>query len=303
MVLALAPSLRAQGSAQLTRGNPVPDLFAALVNLTLSEELSTTNLQVHDDRPGVDDTRVRTLRAPWSRDFDVGSRHGELHVGAAIGALLASEGLVVPSAFGPARIDQDWTVLCAQVELGWTRPLGAGWNVRPGIALAIAYLENDAEYNAAGEAVLAPLLDGVLANWDAWGSLGALTLTVEHPRDPERFSYGVVARYAAVSSDVFAATDEFQEHSDTSQFAAVRAELGGLTPLTAWGAPIRWDAFTSWTGLFAIDEQTLGFDHLIEFGGGLSLRPMPKLPGLRFGASILDGADVTGWSAGLSFAF
>lgn len=308
LVLALGPSLGAgsapwaQGTTDLLSRNTIPDLFASLMNVTLSEEISGASFRIDNRTPTSDATRFQTFKLPWSDELELGAGQGTLHLGAVIGALLAQDALGVDTMLGRATVDLDWTALGGQVEVGWSRPLGRGWILRPGLALGLAHIENEASYNEAGRILLAPELDEVLVNWEAWAALGSTTLTLEHPRDPERLSSGFVGRYSLTSSRTFGATREEQEGSSSSQFLGARGELGGPTGWTRHGEPLSWDVFGAWTGLYDIDETALGFDELYEIGLGLSLRAVRSLPSLRLSSSWIVGPDLRGFSLGLSLA-
>jgi hypothetical protein len=281
--------------------NPVPGLFAALLNVTLSEELTGASYRVDNGGGGVDDTRFSTFKLPWSREVEAGFGHGTLHVSASGGVLLADDGIQLATPFGEARVDEDWTVLGAQAGLGWTCPLGRGWALRPAGALALSYLENEARYNDVGLAVLAPLIDERLVNWEAWAAMGSATLTLEHPRERKRLSSGFSARYALARTWVFDATSELQEGHDTGQFAVVRAEVGAPSGWSPRGASLSWDVFGDWTGLYDIDEEALGFHEFLQLGAGLTWKVL-RLP-LRVSTAWITGQDIRGWSLGLSLAY
>ena len=161
-------------------------------------------------------------------------------------------------------------------------------------------MRNDARYNAAGRAELAPLIDETLVNFDAWAAIGSATLTLENRRDPGRLSSGFVGRYALARTRVFGATDDLQEGRDTSQFAVLRADVGGPTAWSRHGERVLWDVFGDWTGLYDVDDETLGFDEFYQLGAGLSLRVTRRVPPLRLGAAWVVGQDIRGWSLGVT---
>jgi hypothetical protein len=299
-VLALGSVLSAQGQTGPFEDNPFPDLFAGLMNLTLSEEVSTATFRVDNGTSMSDDTRFWNLRLPWSHDSQLGSGEDSLRFSATAGVLSAEDHLFIETPSGTATVDEDWLVVGGELGLGWTHPIGRGWAIRPGLALALSYMRNDAEYNDVGRAVLAPLIEEELVNWDAWAATGAVSLTFERPRDPSKLATGWIGRGALARTRVFGATSEVQEGLDSSQFLVLRGEIGGPTAWSRHGKPLTWDVFSGWSGLYGVDEDTLGFDQVFELGAGLKLRVSPRIPPLRLGAAWLTGPDIRGASLGIS---
>ena len=66
VLLALASAARAQTLEDEVR-RVIPDLFAGLLGVTLSEEISGASFRV-DNGATADDTHFSTFRIPWSAD-------------------------------------------------------------------------------------------------------------------------------------------------------------------------------------------------------------------------------------------
>lgn len=297
-LLALAQVGHAQ--TDLFDDNPFPHLLAGFVTLALTEEISTATFDVDNGGGGASDTRFRTLRLPWHHEFDVGERAQALRVEAVLGIVSADDGVELSTPSGLAAVDEDWSAFGARVGVGWNHPLGRGWRVRPGVGLGLSYLENSATYNAAGTSELAPLLDGVFVNWDAWALTTSATLTLELPRERDHLAVGAIGTYALSSTDIFEATSDLQEGSDSSRNFLVRADVGA--PWVALGEDAAWDAFAGYAHFDASAADLLGFDELFEFGAGVTFRVLEKLPPIRVGAAWIEGEDVSGWSLGFSLA-
>jgi len=282
--------------------NAVPDLVAALMTVTLSKEVSTAHYHVDNSDQLSEDTYFSTFRIPWSREYDVGDGEKNLYVEAVLGVLWGSDAIELDTPSGPATVDEEWRAIGASGAVGWNFPLRGAWRVRPGVSLGLAYLDNSASYNAAGEVELKPFIDGTLVNWDAWAAISAATLTLERQRDTAHMDYGLSGRYVLAHTNVFAATDDVQVGTDTSQFLVARADVGGPTSLSYAEQSVDWDVFGSWLGLFDVEESSLGFDELFNLGAGLSLRAIRGLPRLRLSAAWIFGEDIDGWSVGIGLA-
>lgn len=274
----------------------LPDLFAGVLGVTLAEEISGATLRI-DGSGGADDTRLHTLRLPWSDEFLVPGLSGRLHLEAVAGLMLAEDSFGAQTASGFATLDQDWTLAGGQLGAGWGFPLGSSWWLRPGATLALAYLENEARYNEAGKIEFAPLVDGLLVNWDGWAVSPAGNLTLERERDLARRDWGFESRYSIVRTNIFSASSEAQEGRDTSRTLAARAELGAPFGRPGAGGSA-WDAFLGGVRFFDVDPEVLGFDGFLELGLGWT-RAFPRVGPLRCEAGWIVGEDVRGYSLGV----
>jgi hypothetical protein len=278
----------------------VPDLFAGILWVTLSEELSGLTMRIDSTEVGADDTRLSTFHFPWDADYPIAGLLGALHLEAMFGLLVADDHFEFDTTSGLATVSQDWTIVGARVGAGWGFPLAREWWLRPGLTLALAYLENDARYNAAGEIELKPLIDGTLVNWDGWAVSPAVNLVLERARAAGQLDYGFEARYGVAHTRVFQATSSAQEDTDTSRSLAARAELGAPLGQRPDGDLLAaWDVFASGVQLGAIERDALGFERFFELGAGCR-RAFRRLPPLRLEIGWIFGADVRGYTVGVS---
>lgn len=283
--------------------NPVPDFVAALSFLSLDDSITSASLRIDNSDPYEEDTRVSTVKLPWQNDFDVGSEHGTLFVEAALGWLKAKDRASVPTVLGDVEVAQDWQLLAAKLGAGWTYLLAESWKLRPSLGFALSYTENKADYNELAEQILAPYIDGVFVNFDAWALTSAGSLTLIHEREMGELELLVQGRYTYAWTDVFDATDPFQEQADASEFVSLRFDLEGPTPLEAWERALRWTVFGSFATFLDSNEEALGFDYLFELGLGLRI-PLPRLfDDVLLSAAAILGEDIRGSSIGLSIHF
>lgn len=294
----LAGSLAAQDTGELE--NPIPDLFAGLNALTLSEEIATASLRVENPGPS-EDTRLDTFRIPWSTTVALGRSAEALRLDLALGAMRARDVLRVDTPSGLAAVRQTWSLVGVELRAGLERPVGGGFLLRPTLSGGFSWLENEADYNAAGEIELEPFIEGVIVNWDGYARSGSVGLALERPRARARLDWGVETRAVASRVRVFEASSRSQEGVDTSALGLLRAELGA--PLGGPTATVSaWDLGLAGIQLGGMDEATLGFDSFLELGGGLEFRLSERFPRLRLGLAWLVGEGVRGYSFGLGFA-
>jgi hypothetical protein len=280
--------------------NPIPDLFAGLGALALSEEISTASLRIKNEGPS-EDTRLDTFRAPWSTFVDFGGREDGLRLDAVLGAMRARDVFRLDTPAGLAAVRQTWSLLGLELRAGLEQPLTRGFFLRPLVSGGLAWLENEAEYNEAAEVELEPILEGTLVNWDGWAYSLAGGLALEHPRVRTRLDWSFEARGVFTHVRVFEASSSLQEGSDESHMALLRTELGA--PLGGAGSVLTgWDVALAGIRLGGLDVDALGFDSFLELGGGLELQLSERFPRLRLGLAWLVGEDVRGYSLGLGFA-
>jgi len=279
--------------------SPIPDLVAGLSYISLSQEVTSANYTVDSDQPGVDDTTFWTVKIPWEQDIDVASPWGTLYVEAAFGWLQADDRLEADLGGEPLVVSQDWLSYGGLLGAGWTFTLPDGWRLRPSASVALSRIENDASYNDLAQQVLAPYLDGVYVNWEAWAATSLLSLALLQEFQMGPVSAHVRGRYTFAYSDVFAATDEFQRADDWSHFLAVRLDLDGPTPIQLDARTLDWGLFLGYAGFDDIEEGVLGFDQIYETGLSLSAPTLGGLPDLQLSGALVFGPDISGWSLGL----
>lgn len=295
----LAPLAPAQSTIEID-DNLIADLFAGLTSFTLSEELVGATYRVDSGHPELDDAHLSTFKLPLRWDLDAFGRAEALHVDFVGGLLRARESGRLPTSMGDSAFSQSWLAWGARAAAGWNlRPAG-GWIVRPGVGLGLTRIENEAEYDALGQAELAPLLDGVVTNWDAWAAGLEASLGLIHEQTFGAVTSRFSSRWSLTSTRVFAATSEQQEGSSASRHLALRSQFTGPTGWLWRHEPVDWKGFVAYEGFSRVEREALGFDRLVELGSGLSARPLKALPALSLTASWIKGPGITGWSLGLA---
>ena len=78
-----------------------------------------------------------------------------------------------------------------------------------------------------------------------------------------------------------------------------------LPYLSRLDRPLFWSVFSTATTLWGDGSDALGFSYFFEFGAGLELElpDVPLIRVVRVRGSGIVGGNITGWTAGVSFAF
>jgi hypothetical protein len=296
------PAVAQDSLAEQLDDNLIADLLTGLISFTLAEELVGATYRIDTPDPDLEDAHVTTFKLPWRTDLDVAGRTDALHVDVVAGFLEAHDRGTLPAPSGSSRFSQDWRAIGARAGTGWNfRPHG-GWTIRPGVGLALTHVENEADFDALGQAELLPLLDGVIVNWEGWALGLEATLGVLNEQRFGEVRSRFSSRYSLGRTDVFSATSDFQEGSSSSQHVALRSQFDGPTGWTWNGEGVGWNLFLAYEGFSGVERDALGFDGLYEVGSGLSARPFRGLAPLELTTSWITGPGIRGWSLGLALS-
>jgi hypothetical protein len=299
--LLVASLASAQGSGTQNSKSPIPDLFASLSYIELSYELTAARYVSSHSDPEIDDTHFWTLKFPWENELDVGVRTGRLYLEAAVGILSASDGVQVDTVLGKATADTQWMSYGSLVGAGWTQNLGEHCKLLPSLGFAQSRLENDTDYNAAGQVFLAPVLENGLANFDATATATVASITLLYERTFASVKTHWRGRWSQILTDVFQSSTSQQEGVDMSSVLALRVDMDGPTSVHLGTLPIEWGAFLGYIGLHQVDESAVGFSEVYEFGLSGKVPVTKLLSAISLSGSLLYGDNVQGFSLGCRF--
>lgn len=303
------PSQSFEAARDQLRGNlrssSFSSLTATLADFAADGQLSLGTL--HPDGAGAD---WSLFALPWRRDLPLADGLPALRVEASFGYSLARY-----------RVDDLWGGQAPGLETGlrtrfesFAGDLGAGpvlelpqqFRLVPQVHVGAAQIENTAYYGGPGAPVTAPLLDGLLFNWDqtnlSYGASGALDYRGWHG---EQGGWLPTLRYDVRNSEPVLVDDPALDVSTTEQW--VTAQLVGTGLLDAASADgWQWQLDVGYRRLLGDSAEPLGFEDFFEFGAGLRW-PAPlglaALDALTLHGAVQVGEDVRGWSFGVGVNF
>lgn len=285
------------------RGARLGSGYAQLINLSASPELSAANYTVSGSGP---DASLDVYRIPYQSHWFTAGTGTDIFWRASAGYLQMKQYLPVQvEGTAGSAIDGKWSAASGTAGVLVKVQLGEGFTLEPALDAGVARLRNDAHYRG-GAALVRPLLDKVLFNWetDAW--LVTPTLGFAWNADGTRSRFSVAGHVARSWIRSFNATDPIQDFSETANVYSLRARYAAPLGHTLAQRPLDGVVYAGYTGFFGANKNALGFDAVAEVGAGLE---WPLTPGsgdllrLRLTAGYLAGRNVQGWNIGLGIAY
>lgn len=276
--------------------------YAALVNFAVAPDISTARYSIDGD--GGEEPELQVTRVPLRKMFATRDNGWTPFVQGNFSYQVFDAGFALGEG---ERIDAEWKSLGATISLGAEIPIGEHFRLLPVIDAGLVRLENSARYTGdLANLLLRPVLQGVLFDWDsdAW-VLGA-SLSFDYDRPFERFGMKVHGSLTHQYVDSHGASSPFIGFSNHVTTLNVQAESKHPTGKSFFGYPLSLVAHLGSTHLFGGHRDALGFEQFLD--GGLALEADVsekgwRVQGLRLGAKLIAGKDVSGWGLILGFRY
>lgn len=292
---------------ELTAEDIMAPVISGMLNATLSPDISSAFYRIGDDEG---DLLLSASRIPLEKQFELKGRDWRPVVRLTLGYMSAENQahgyLYLPDSEGPLQADNDWRGLSGLLEGGAVVPLGHGFRIEPFLGVGLAYLKNDTDYTNDISNQAAPILDGLLFNWEVTSLVAGGAVAAAWQGDIGPVNLETIARVSLNYLDTIAATDQVQEFSTWVTTLDLRATLSGGLGVSLWGAPLGWQVLQDYTHVPGSQDDGLGIDHYFETGAALTLDITPAgllVKSLRLGGSIVYGHNVSGWSVLFGYAF
>ena len=316
LLLLCAASARAQYTTaqlrelirdELTAEDIMAPVIAGMLNATLSPDISSAHYRIGDDDG---DLILTATRIPLEKQFELKGRDWRPVVRLTLGYMTAENQaygmLYLPDASGPLQADNDWRGLSGLLEGGAVIPLGHGFRIEPFLGVGLAQLKNDTDYNNDISERAAPILDGLLFNWEVTSLVTGGAVAAAWKGDIGPVNLETIARVSLNYLETISATDQVQEFSTWVTTLDLRATLSGGLGVSLWGAPLGWQLLQDYTHLPGTQSDGLGIDHYFETGAALTADISKAgwlVQSLRLGGSVIYGHNVGGWSVLFGYAF
>lgn len=198
-------------------------------------------------------------------------------------------------------VDGEWKADSAGFGAGLRWPVTEGLSVLLGGEVGISRLENDADYNGPlGELLLAPILDGVLFNWDTNAWIASANAGLEYGwRWRERYEMSAKGRYTYSHIASYSESRDLPSFSEDTGTASVKLDMKHPWGGSLWGRPLFGVANIGATAFTGSNRDALAFTHFYEFGYSLGLdisNDNRFLEDVRIGYQLSTGKDVDGYS-------
>jgi hypothetical protein len=289
--------------ASLVSGARLGSGYAQMIGLAATPDISAASYEIQSSNPK---PKLDVFRAPYQAKWLALSPNADLYWKAAGGYMRYKDDFPTTSAAGESgTVGSRWTGYSVGGGLLAKLRLGNGFTLEPALDIAVARLENSADYSGAA-APLQPLFDGLLFNWqtDAWLITPSIGLDWSHPIGDAKLAIrGHVARSWIQS---FGESTSFQSFSEATNAYSIRADYAQPTSYRIADRALSWVAYGGYAGFFGANRDALGFDAVAKVGGGFELplhTDRPNSDRVRLAAGYLFGPDVRGWTIGLSLEY
>jgi len=250
------------GSARLGAG------YAQMVGIAAVPGISTANYDIDSE---VGSPTLDVIRLPYEHRWRPLSDKTDLYWKVSGGYMRLDNDFLL-DVFRPAdgNISSKWTGYSAGAGVLAKVGLGEGFVLVPEIDFALARLKNSASYGGAAS-VLQPSFDGLLFNWGLNAWLVTPSIGLEwgaNVYDGKLSTRGRVARSWISSFDEPDPVLAFNEAVNIYSISADYTRAAGWHP---FDRQLSWVLRAGYFGFFGPNRDALGFDAVIEIGGGFEI--------------------------------
>ncbi|WP_188109781.1 autotransporter outer membrane beta-barrel domain-containing protein [Pseudohalioglobus sediminis] len=221
--------------------------------------------------------------------------------------------VLLRATFSRARQETDFTVSEGEdIDAKWTAAsagFGAGlrWHLSPrlsllaGADLGVSRLKSDADYSGGfSEEILAPILDGVLFNWDTNAWVASLATGLDYNWQwRERYDMSIKGRYTYSHIASYSESRDLQGFSESTGTTSLKLDMKHPWAPKLLGRSLFGIAHVGATAFTGSNRDALGFTHFYEFGYsvGVDLSADNRfLEDISIGYQLSTGTDVDGHS-------
>ena len=226
---------------------------------------------------------------------------------AILGGLLDDELELIADTGQPVTLDLKRTALGLRGSFGLSFPVDQNFKLRPYLSLVVTDLKSESVINGltitgpSGNTITNPSFRSSVQVGSAIGSLDAL-----YSRWYGDDKLELSAQYNLIYTDAFSEDIPVLSTYDLNHTAQLKSRYTGPTNLISLGRPWRWQAYANYTNFISHDEAALGYQSLVDFGGGLewemNIKPLDwfgwQMLGIR--AGLIYGDNVEGYKFGLT---
>lgn len=265
--------------------------YAQMLNFFIEPDISVSRLEA-------DSADYNVFKLPMQYELEGDGSGPDLLLRATVSRATAKEDF---SLVQSEVIDAQWKANSASVGAGLRWPVAEGLSLVLGGEFGISRLENDADYNGAiGELVLAPVLDGVLLNWDtnAWVASASAGLNYDW-RWLDKYEVSLKGRYSYSHIASYSESRELPGFSEDTGTATVKLAMKHPWRGSLRGRPLFGVANIGGTAFTGSSRNALGFNHLYQFGYSIGVdisNDNPFLQDVSIGYQLSTGAEVDGYS-------
>lgn len=270
--IVLAGPLAAQNSLEELRSDLAGDIrnsdigagYAQMLNFFVAPSISASRLEADDG------TEYDVFKLPLQFKYPLGEGGWQLAVRGTVSHARAKNRFEVVEG---EPIDLEWKADSGEVGVGLIYPAGESLSLFVSGGYGISRLKSDADYSGiVTEGLLAPIIDGILFNWETNARIASLTGGFDYQRRmAERFDLELTGRYTYSHIASYSESRGLPSFSEDTGTVSVNADLRHALGATLWERPLFGVVHLGGTAFTGASRDALGFTHFYELGYSLGL--------------------------------
>ncbi|MEM1114324.1 MAG: hypothetical protein AAGI11_20600 [Pseudomonadota bacterium] len=271
--------------------------YAQMLNFFVDPSISASRLDADDG------TRYDVFKLPLQYEFALDERDWRIAVRGTLSHAAAENEF---SLAGFDDIDGTWEADSAQLGLGVILPAGEYFSWFLSGQFGISRLENDTDYGGPGaQAIFAPLLDGILFNWETNARILGLGVGLDYKRRfAEMYDARITTRFSYNQIESYSESRDLPSFREETGTLSVSADIDHPWSLSLGSLPLFGTVHLGASAFTGQNRNVLGFTHfyLAGYSVGLNVAETNRFfEAFSLGAHVNFGGDVDGYS--LRFAW
>ena len=267
--------------------------YAQMLNFFVDPSISASRL----DADSEDGTRYDVYKLPLQYAFPANDGEWQLVVRGTLSHASAENKF---SLIEGEVIDGTWEADSALIGVGALVPAGENLSWFVGGQFGISRLENEADYRGELSEFLAPILDGILFNWDTNARISSLTGGLDyHTRFADQYEVTLNGRYTYSHIASYSESRDLQSFSEDTGTLAASADIEHPWGTSLGDVPLFGVARLGATAFTGPSRKALGFSHFYSIGYSVGLDVAERsryFEDFTLGAQYNFGKDVDGFS-------
>lgn len=266
--------------------------YAQMLNFFMDPSISASRLETDDD------INYDVFKAPLQLEIPLEDTSWQLLARGTLSHASADTSL---NLLNDESINSSWKAVSGQLGLGLLVPAGEHLSWVMAGQYGVSRMENTADYNGVlSEALIAPIVDGILFNWDTNARVVSVTGGLDYRRRlADRYDLQAVARYTFSHIASYSESRDLPPFEADTGTLAVKADLKHSLGASVHELPLFGVVHLGATAFTGSTRGALGFSHFYELGYavGLDVSARNRLfHDFTLGAQMNVGSDIEGVS-------
>lgn len=268
--------------------------YAHMLNFFIQPDISSSHFDV-DDGSG---SEFDLHKFPFQKSFAINDQGWDAIVRGTLSYGAAKNKAMV---FNDEVINAKWRAYSGNIGAGLIIPVYEKLSFIGAADFGLSRIESDAKYKGDFlENTLAPIIDGILYNWETNAWIGSLVLGLDYLKPFEgRYDLDVKGRYTYSYVSSFSEPKDLPAFSDSINTLSLKADFTHPIGISVADYPLYGVAHVGNTTFVGQNRDVLGFNYFFEFGYSLKIdisRNELPVESLSLGCQRNKGDNVEGYT-------